>query len=91
VRRRQRLDHVLELGLPDAQIEQALREDLDVARFVERLGGEEALARPSGAELISLTTRLTRSARHDELTVPRIASRGAAVAHDRLGLGSPGA
>ncbi len=62
------LDHVFELGLLHAEVEEPLREDLDVARLVERLRGEEALA------------RLVRG-RVDQA---RGSGEGRALAHDQL-------
>jgi hypothetical protein len=44
VRVREALEGFLELRLLDAEVVQALREDLDVPGLVQRLGGEEALA-----------------------------------------------
>ena len=65
VRRRVGLDHVLELGLLHAQVEQPVREDLDVARLVERLGREEALAGLVGRGVAEARRRGQRAALAD--------------------------
>jgi hypothetical protein len=65
VGRRIGLDHVLELGLLHAQVVQPMREDLDVARLIERLSGEEALAGLVGRRVDQARRRGQRAALAD--------------------------